>query len=206
MDNFIVKKVNDDNSYLIHYGVKGMKWGVRRRGENGSGLTQKKKNSVKDESDKKKGLSSKQKKALKIGAAVVGTALVAYGGYKINKLVREKNQSIRIKEGKAKCDRMVKKLDRMRTNDLLNGSTATEKWLNPRSYKRNGFQYNNNGRTVTIAREYRNTNSTLKPEQYRNIEKRMVEKTMDDAFNKAKNDSFITAVKNIRNDYKRNKR
>lgn len=137
---------------------------------------------------------------------MVGTALVAYGGYKINKLVREKNQSIRIKEGKAKCDRMVKKLDRMRTNDLLNGSTATEKWLNPRSYKRNGFQYNNNGRTVTIAREYRNTNSTLKPEQYRNIEKRMVEKTIDDAFNKAKNDSFFTAVKNIRNDYKRNKR
>ena len=42
MDNFIVKKVNDDNSYLMHYGVKGMKWGVRRRGENGSGLTQKK--------------------------------------------------------------------------------------------------------------------------------------------------------------------
>lgn len=101
---------------------------------------------------------------------------------------------------------MFKKLDRMKINDLVNGSSGTEKWLNPRSDKRSGFQYNNNGRTVTLAREYRNTNSTLKPEQYRNIEKRIVEKNMNDAFNKAKNDSFVTAVKNIRNDYKRNKR
>ena len=42
MDNFIIKKVNDDTPYLMHYGVKGMKWGVRRRGENETARSQKK--------------------------------------------------------------------------------------------------------------------------------------------------------------------
>lgn len=41
------------DNFLMHYGVPGMKWGVRRRGENEPGRSQKKKNSVKEESDKK---------------------------------------------------------------------------------------------------------------------------------------------------------
>lgn len=40
--DYVISSLSDEES-LMHYGVKGMKWGVRRRGENGSGLTQKKK-------------------------------------------------------------------------------------------------------------------------------------------------------------------
>ena len=200
---------NQNDEYLMHYGIKGMKWGVRRyQKKDGTLTSQGKKQHGEDDSSesKKKVLTDRKKKAIKVGAAVAGTALAVYGAYKIHEVVRDKNLDIRINEGKAKCDRMYKKLDRMRINDLVNGSSGTEKWTNPRSYKRSGFQYNNNGKTVTLAREYRNTVSTIKPEQYRRVESKLTDKIMDDAFNQAKNDSFATATKNVVRDMYRNRK
>lgn len=58
--------------YLIHYGVKGMKWGVRHDPIRGS-------------LSSRKGMSTAKKIA--IGAAIVGgTVLVGYGAYKIQKI------------------------------------------------------------------------------------------------------------------------
>ena len=71
---------------LNHYGVKGMRWGVRRYQDKHGYRTAagKKRYSQKEKSNKeKKGLTDKQKRALKIGAVAVGTALAAYGGYKL---------------------------------------------------------------------------------------------------------------------------
>ena len=78
MNDFYVIK----NDELYHYGVKGMKWGVRKEYEP---HPREKSSKVEEPSSekKKKGLTDKQKKYLKIGVAVVGAALVAYGGYKI---------------------------------------------------------------------------------------------------------------------------
>ena len=90
-------------SELYHHGIKGQKWGVRRwqnsdgtfnaagkeryfgngAGENNKPVSSRKSNSSSVEKEHK-GLTDKQKKALKIGAAVAGTALVAYGAYKLN--------------------------------------------------------------------------------------------------------------------------
>lgn len=81
--------------YLAHHGVKGMKWGVRRFQKKNDQLTSAGKKRYSDDeisdskdnadTEKKKGLTSKQKKAIIIGAAAVGTALAAYGGYKLYK-------------------------------------------------------------------------------------------------------------------------
>lgn len=81
---------------LYHYGIKGMKWGVRRYQNADGTLTAAGKKRYDDSDnlsesnnkDKKRGLTDKQKKAIKIGAAIVGTALVAYGGYKLSQLYR----------------------------------------------------------------------------------------------------------------------
>lgn len=55
--------------YLIHYGVKGMKWGVRHDRE--------------PTGERQRGLSEKQKKVIKSGAIATGMVLAAYGGYKL---------------------------------------------------------------------------------------------------------------------------
>ena len=52
----------DAEEFLEHYGVKGMKWGVRKKNDSSSNSPKKR---------------SKAKTAVKVGAVVVGTAAIA---------------------------------------------------------------------------------------------------------------------------------
>lgn len=74
---------------LQHHGVKGQRWGVRRYQNADGTLTPAGKRryddaNTDDTTDTKRGLTDKQKTVIKVGAAFVGTALIAYGGYKIS--------------------------------------------------------------------------------------------------------------------------
>lgn len=78
----------DRSSSLSHYGVLGMHWGVRKDGKpqgyQGDGKARIEENNI----SKRFNLTDKQKKNLKraaiIGGVALGTALAAYGIYKLN--------------------------------------------------------------------------------------------------------------------------
>lgn len=84
------------NEELYHYGVKGMKWGIRRDKYKKSNRRSKNKQS----SESREGsngfhLTSKQKKAIAVGATVVGAALVTYGAYKLGAFDRFKSSGVK---------------------------------------------------------------------------------------------------------------
>ena len=81
---------------LYHFGVKGMKWGIRRNRSLPTGNS-KKASSNKTEAQARK---EKIKKAAIIGTAVVGTALAAYGTYKASKYLKEKAGKLSYESGK----------------------------------------------------------------------------------------------------------
>lgn len=81
---------------LYHFGVKGMKWGVRRNRSLSTG-NQKKASSNKSEAQARR---EKIKKAAIIGTAVVGTTLAAYGTYKASKYLKEKAGKLSYESGK----------------------------------------------------------------------------------------------------------
>ena len=126
--NYIITRTSDPRRELYHFGVKGMKWGHRKQTTNFQRDSSE--NTNKRTAEQK---AARRKKAIKIGAAVAGTALAVYGAYKLHGYIRGKNQEIRVKEGKAKCDRMLKKLDHMEIKDRVRGSSGTEKFTNPRN-------------------------------------------------------------------------
>ena len=77
---------------LYHHGIRGQKWGVRRFQNPDGTLTDagRKRYGYDEQSGSsdgkgRKGLSSGQKKALKVGAAVTAAALVSIGGYALYK-------------------------------------------------------------------------------------------------------------------------
>lgn len=104
--------------YLKHHGILGMKWGKKNGppyplGASDHSTSEKKAGWRKsldkgpDDSDnKKKGLSDKQKKAIKIGAAVAVTALATYGTYR---LAKSGKLDPYIASGKSKLNKLMEK-------------------------------------------------------------------------------------------------
>lgn len=104
---------------LYHAGVKGMKWGVRKKTPAANSGRKSGHNKQTDE-DLQKARRDKIKKAAKIGAAVAGTALAAYGAYKVTQLVKNKNVQLATQKG----ERLAKEYMSKNKITLKSGSFA----------------------------------------------------------------------------------
>lgn len=203
------------NGELYHYGIPGMRWGHRKatynsdsvfsqrrnenwnqksqsykrtsigRGQNpnlgrtkhdyrtgetaiGKNISKYAKDAINNRNSKNKTSSNntkeaqkaKAKKVLKIGAAVAGTALAAYGAKKLHDVVRDKNFEIRLKQG----EKEINSIKNHYLSDILTSRSSSE--------------------TIRAERKYTE----------------FVKETANTYANKARNDSFRTAFKNVAKD------
>lgn len=91
--------------------------------------------------EEKAARAAKRKRALKIGAAVAGTALAAYGAYKVNQYVKTKNAQIAAKAG---YDRAMKNFpDKISsyTNTKYGRLEYAEVWANEGSAARSAANF-----------------------------------------------------------------
>lgn len=70
-------------------------------------LREEKKAAKENAETERKGLSDKQKKALKLGAIAVGSAMATYGALKVHDYVRERNEHIRVGQKLVKANEQI---------------------------------------------------------------------------------------------------
>lgn len=126
----------------------------------------------------KKGLSDKQKKAVKVGAVLAGTALTTYGAYKLNKYIRNENYKYHVANGE--------KIARAYTSS----NKVTSALLDSHSNMMNiADQYGRNSKEFTKAIQKNDRLSS-------GIARVAAEKKITEA-RKASTDNFATAAKNV---------
>lgn len=199
--------------YLVHYGIPGMKWGVRKQRVT-SGKTNRRsaKNSM-SEADKK----ARRRRNAKIAAGVVGVALATYGAYKFKNFVNDTNWKYHDELGQKKVKEFTERYDRLidkqRDRDYntefsklkTRRNTAGQYYNNLKEIDRqytarkfaagNGYRFRSNDQRLFDAADALSSKANKKKHEIWLRE-----------FKKQGTDSFPQAVKNTATYYKSHKR
>lgn len=150
-----------NNNELMHYGVLGMKWGVRHDYEPTGREKGRADNTVNRQSEKQK-LTERQKRMLQVGAVAVGAALLTVGGYKLG--VGSKVAKL-AKNGLTKSSSVFKTTIGSKTNNAMNLKILDEmKKVNPHYSIFSPETYMNCGNcTIALEGRMRGLNFTAMP-------------------------------------------
>lgn len=141
--------------------------------------------------------AAKRKKALKVGAAVVGTALAAYGTYKMTEFIKDKNVQIAHQKGWEATKKFRDNKNGYSYTTFKDGSSQLTRIVGDKS------------KTITYKNADHDAVKKRANEAMARYNQRMADKEFEvrTAYvNRAVNDSLGTATKNVYNYYKDRRR
>lgn len=203
--------------YLMHYGVPGMKWGVRKqRVTSGKTKRRSSKGSMSEE-DKKARRRRNAKIAAGVAGGVAAAALAAYGAYKFKDFVNDTNFKYHDELGQKKVKEFTERYERLADNTYSRAQKQARDRLKSGRNTPDQYRYNITSATrMNAQRHFAAGNSHyLRPDSpalldaaerhASKVNKKKHEIWLRE-FEKQGTDSFPQAVKNTATYYKNRKR
>ncbi len=199
--------------YLIHYGVPGMKWGVRKQRVTRGKTNRRSAKSSMSEEDKK----ARRRRNMKIAAGVAGVVLAAYGAHKFKDFVNDTNWKYHDELGQKKVKEFTERYERLADNTYSRAQKQARDRLKSGRNTPDQYRYNITSATrLNAQRHFAAGNSHyLRPDSpalldaaerhASKVNKKKHEIWLRE-FKKQETDSFPQAVKNTATYYKDRKR
>jgi hypothetical protein len=199
--------------YLIHYGVPGMTWGVRKQRVTRGKTNRRSAKSSMSEEDKK----ARRRRNMKIADGVAGVVLAAYGAHKFKDFVNDTNWKYHDELGQKKVKEFTERYERLADNTYSRAQKQARDRLKSGRNTPDQYRYNITSATrINAQRHFAAGNSHyLRPDSpalldaaerhASKVNKKKHEIWLRD-FKKQETDSFPQAVKNTATYYKDRKR
>lgn len=199
--------------YLIHYGVPGMKWGVRKQRVTRGKTNRRSAKSSMSEEDKK----ARRRRNMKIAAGGAGVVLAAYGAHKFKDFVNDTNWKYHDELGQKKVKEFTERYERLADNTYSRAQKQARDRLKSGRNTPDQYRYNITSATrINAQRHFAAGNSHyLRPDSpalldaaerhASKVNKKKHEIWLRE-FKKQETDSFPQAVKNTATYYKDRKR
>lgn len=203
--------------YLMRYGVKGMKWGVRKQRVTSGKTNRRSSKGSMSEEDKKARRRRNAKIAAGVAGGVAAAALAAYGAYKFKDFVNNTNFKYHDELGQKKVKEFTERYERLVDNTYSRAQKQARDRLKSGRNTPDQYRYNITSATrMNAQRHFAAGNSHyLRPDspalldaaerQASKVNKKKQEIWLRE-FKKQGTDSFPQAVKNTATYYKNRKR